>query len=136
MTAAHRQRACSSGNIIRGYPIRVVLETTALATEEGLAFTVLPGGMSAAGALLTGVPGVYGHHPHPLQSRLVLQQRAEAGVGPEVVQMPGLLYWQNESPEVREAMTEKMIREAVERVWRRLSSTTLPLSDAFDDCSS
>ena len=87
-TAAHAHRACSPGNVGSGYPVCVVLEATRCATEEGLAPAVLPGGVTASWALLAGVPRVYRHHPHPLEGRLVLQQRAEAGVGPEVMQVP------------------------------------------------
>jgi len=36
MTAAHRQRACSLGDIDGGNEIGVVLETTGFATEMGL----------------------------------------------------------------------------------------------------
>ena len=59
MTAAHRQRACSLGDIDGGNEIGMVLEATGLATEMGLgraiALLTVPTSWAGAGS----VPGVY-----------------------------------------------------------------------------
>src|SRR5690606_41924389 len=59
MTAAHRQRACSLGDIDGGNEIGMVLETTGFATEMGLgraiALLTVPTSWAGAGS----VPGVY-----------------------------------------------------------------------------
>lgn len=68
-----------------------MLEATRYATEEGLALAVFLGGVAASWALLASVPWIYCHHLHPPQSRLVFQQRTEAGVRPEIVEVPFLL---------------------------------------------
>jgi len=71
----------STGDVHARRPVGIAPEPASPAAEEGLATSVLPGGVPATGALSAGAPGVHRHRPHLLQARLVFQEEAGAGPG-------------------------------------------------------
>ena len=84
MTAAHRQRACSLGDIDGGNEIGMVLETTGFATEMGLrraiALLTVPTSWAGAGS----VPGVYIDNRDASLQGFVFDEPLELTKGPGV----------------------------------------------------
>jgi len=84
MTAAHRQRACSLGDIDGGNEIGMVLETTGFATEMGLgraiALLTVPTSWAGAGS----VPGVYIDNRDASLQGFVFDEPLEFTKGPGV----------------------------------------------------
>lgn len=109
MTAAHRRRACSPGDIDGGDDIRMVLEAARSATKGALDQPVLPVDVPAPRALPGGVVGVDVENRDASGQGFVPQECLELAEGPGVEIGPELLSGSYPLPDMREVFEHQHI---------------------------
>src|SRR5690606_5693817 len=109
MTAAHRRRASSPGDVDGGDDVGMVLETTRLTTEGAVDEPVLLVDVPAPRALPGGVAGIDMEHRDASSQGFVLQECLELAKGPGVEIRTQLLGGSYPLPDVREVLQHQHI---------------------------